>query len=279
CLSHDIFDPSSVACAYVRWAQSNPPDIGNTCSNALRVLESPTKLRAIQLSDEEKEKFRTDVEENVRNRNGNSLSNGSLMRQSVITAVYASNYFLASKKNNNAEEGSVGKGGKWYFSLCLLSFRLLSAVEADTLLTHSNPLAIEASKAFSLLLFNLIKGKTPEEALKSTLSIILSPDIHSLLESSRDHLISVILPNGQTSNGDDAHIGYLGVSLQIAVYYLLHAPSFSSGLLSVVGGDTDTNGCIAGALLGARFGQEGILLEWIHTVENAELRMKGENGI
>lgn len=35
------------------------------------------------------------------------------------------------------------------------------------------------------------------------------------------------------------------------------------------GGDTDTNACIVGALLGARFGIDEIPYEWIKTIKSA----------
>ena len=38
------------------------------------------------------------------------------------------------------------------------------------------------------------------------------------------------------------------------------------------GGDTDTNGCIAAALLGAKYGASGIPQEWIDTVKSAKPR-------
>ena len=67
----------------------------------------------------------------------------------------------------------------------------------------------------------------------------------------------------------------LQVSIQGAFYELLHAKSFANGLENVVsrGGDTNTNGCIAGALLGARFGFQSIPSEWINTVKNAKPRI------
>jgi hypothetical protein len=50
------------------------------------------------------------------------------------------------------------------------------------------------------------------------------------------------------------------VALQNAFYRLLNAATFEEGLIGTVmaGGDTDTNGAIAGALLGAVHGREGI---------------------
>ncbi|KAF8385802.1 hypothetical protein PRIPAC_74944 [Pristionchus pacificus] len=269
-LHHDLFDSSTVACSYARWAQTNPPDIGNTCRSALSLPLSKNVLRdwPQKLSREERDEIRKFVEENVKRKNNSSLSNGSLMRQSVLVPIYGSHYFRGTRERTDEISGGS-------------DFSLLSAAESDTILTHSNPLAIEASKAYALILFNLLKGKTPEDAVKSTLSVISSKFLQSLLESARIRPIPVETPDGQKSNGDDTHIGFFGVSLQVAVHYLLHASSFSSGLIDVVsiGGDTDTNAAIAGALLGARFGLDGIPSEWSRSVEKAPLRMKGENGI
>ncbi len=55
-------------------------------------------------------------------------------------------------------------------------------------------------------------------------------------------------------------MGWVRIALQNAFYQLLHAPTFEAGLTATVmaGGDTDTNGAIAGALLGAVHGREGV---------------------
>ena len=55
-------------------------------------------------------------------------------------------------------------------------------------------------------------------------------------------------------------MGYVGLALHIAFHQLLHATSFESGMMTaiMIGGDTDTNGAITGAILGARFGYEAI---------------------
>jgi ADP-ribosylglycohydrolase len=90
----------------------------------------------------------------------------------------------------------------------------------------------------------------------------------------------VRLSDGSTVKGDQQSMGYFGVALQAAFYYLLHTTSFSSGLENVIalGGDTDTNGCIAGSLLGARFGADGIPDEWIESVKRAEPCTGGFSG-
>jgi len=54
------------------------------------------------------------------------------------------------------------------------------------------------------------------------------------------------------------------MTLQNAFHELLHAPSIEAGVVATVrrGGDTDTNGAVAGALLGAVHGRGAIPLQW-----------------
>lgn len=63
---------------------------------------------------------------------------------------------------------------------------------------------------------------------------------------------------------DGADMGYVLVTLELAFSALASAKSFEEGLLQVVsrGGDADTNGAVAGALLGARFGKSQIPDRW-----------------
>jgi len=58
--------------------------------------------------------------------------------------------------------------------------------------------------------------------------------------------------------------GWVLIALQLAFYHLLHAESFRAGVEDTVarGGDTDTNGCIVGGMLGVLFGFDGIPVSW-----------------
>ena len=71
---------------------------------------------------------------------------------------------------------------------------------------------------------------------------------------------------------DDDSKGYTLLTLRLALIALWRAPGFEQGLRSVVeaGGDTDTNGAAAGAVLGARFGIDAIPTRWRRRV--AEIR-------
>ena len=71
---------------------------------------------------------------------------------------------------------------------------------------------------------------------------------------------------------DSESMGYTLLALQIGLIQYWRAPDFEQGLRDVVeaGGDTDTNGAVVGALLGARFGVEAIPERWRRRV--AEIR-------
>lgn len=76
---------------------------------------------------------------------------------------------------------------------------------------------------------------------------------------------------------DETHsIGYTLRTLAAALWCYWHADSFESGLLAVVneGGDADTNGAIACAILGAKFGFDSIPRYYIENLYNEEVYRK-----
>jgi ADP-ribosyl-[dinitrogen reductase] hydrolase len=60
-------------------------------------------------------------------------------------------------------------------------------------------------------------------------------------------------------------MGFVLIALQNAFWHLLHAASLEEGVVDTVvrGGDTDTNGAIAGALLGAVHGRNAVPARWV----------------
>lgn len=70
---------------------------------------------------------------------------------------------------------------------------------------------------------------------------------------------------------DDRDMGYTLLALRVGLVSLWRAPDFEHGLRSVVeaGGDTDTNGAVVGAALGARFGLDAIPERWRDAVQSA----------
>ena len=63
---------------------------------------------------------------------------------------------------------------------------------------------------------------------------------------------------------DDVDMGYTLKAMQVALWCAVQASDFEESLVAVVsaGGDTDTNGAVVGAVLGARFGLNAIPGRW-----------------
>lgn len=70
------------------------------------------------------------------------------------------------------------------------------------------------------------------------------------------------------SDGDDQ--GWVRVALQHAFHHLRHAARFDDALFATIarGGDTDTNGAIVGALLGAALGVGALPSRWVDAVRD-----------
>ena len=75
---------------------------------------------------------------------------------------------------------------------------------------------------------------------------------------------------------DGWDMGYTLKAMQVALWCAHRAADFEEALIAIVnaGGDTDTNGAVAGAVLGARFGLEAIPRRWRDRV--AKLRADRE---
>ncbi|GAB4113664.1 MAG: hypothetical protein OHK0013_48960 [Sandaracinaceae bacterium] len=75
--------------------------------------------------------------------------------------------------------------------------------------------------------------------------------------------------------GDEVHLtrtqGFVRVAFRLSFWELLHAPTLEAALIDVAAreGDTDTNGAIAGALLGALHGFEALPERWVRAVMGA----------
>ncbi|PYO64374.1 MAG: hypothetical protein DMD71_13340, partial [Gemmatimonadetes bacterium] len=66
--------------------------------------------------------------------------------------------------------------------------------------------------------------------------------------------------------------GYVVHCVEIAFWFATHDRTIEDSLtyLANAGGDTDTNAAVAGALLGARYGESGIPPRWIMLIAGAD---------
>lgn len=68
-------------------------------------------------------------------------------------------------------------------------------------------------------------------------------------------------------------MGYTLKTMACALWAYYHAPDFKTGLVTIVnqGGDADTNACVAGAVLGAKFGYNNIPALYVNNLLQKEI--------
>ena len=128
--------------------------------------------------------------------------------------------------------------------------RVLSAI------THADRRCIDACIAYNVILTRLIDAAPVADALAEASALDLHADVRAVLA-------------GRTYNNADG-IGFVLLGLAWSLEALQSAPSFEQGLVDLIarGGDTDTNAAIAGALLGARFGEHNVPAQWTQALRD-----------
>ena len=129
--------------------------------------------------------------------------------------------------------------------------RAADAARADSLLTHKNPVCVEACAAYAAAISVGVSGGTRSEMVEAALA-------HSKGKA-REAIASAKLPADYFTQ-----MGWVLVSLQNAFFHL-RSSGFEESLIATVagGGDTDTNAAICGALVGAALGRQAIPSRWI----------------
>lgn len=168
--------------------------------------------------------------------NHQSAANGALMRTSVVGAAM----------ENVTEQ-----------------------TEAICKLTHYDPRCVGSCVIATSIIHNLIRndkqlsyneikaiGEQYDDRIAEWIDLAYKNEDVSALELDKRH-----------------SIGYTLRTLAAALWCYWHAKSFEGGLLAIVneGGDADTNGAIAGAVLGAKFGYNSIPKYYIENLYNEEL--------
>jgi len=160
----------------------------------------------------------------------------------------------------------------------LLHFKNLEGLTEDATaasrITHYDPRCVGGCIAVATAIALLVRGEKVEEAVSRAASAggAVSDDVLAVVERAANK-------TPEQLNVDGSDMGYVLVTLELAFSALTHAKDLEEGLVSVVGrgGDADTNGCVAGALLGARFGKGAVPERWEKKLKAApELLSLGE---
>ena len=148
---------------------------------------------------------------------------------------------------------------------CSLPREALGALAArDSSLSHPHPVCQAACAVFTVTVAEAVSGELDGRALYDFAVAFArsSPLARPVLDT------LVAAGAGPPADSLDRQ-GWVRHALQHAFHQLRRGADFEASLVEVVrqGGDTDTNACIAGALLGAVAGEAGIPARWRRTVE------------
>jgi ADP-ribosylglycohydrolase len=160
------------------------------------------------------------------------------------------------------------------------------AVIADAEMTHCDPKCVLACAAFTAAIAasittSKVSADVMWNAAREELDVVARmlkesrPEDTARIEMARLALtLDLVLARRDDPQlfSDDVHLtrtqGFVRVAFRLAFWEMLHAPTLEAALIDVAarGGDTDTNGAIAGALLGALHGFSALPERWVRAV-------------
>jgi ADP-ribosylglycohydrolase len=143
---------------------------------------------------------------------------------------------------------------------------------AISAVTHNDKRCTVSCAAYNEIVAALVAGKNPEEAVEIGKEVAVElkhADVEAAIERGKNLSIIDIVKNGPGNTLPDHTSGYVLQSLSVALAALLDPRPLDDVLVDVVriGGDTDTNGAIAGGLLGARDGVDAIPQRWLDKLQ------------
>jgi len=178
--------------------------------------------------------------------NMDSLSNGFLMRQFGLVGLY---YNKEYKK-------------------------LLSAIIKDVKLTHGHSEAKKIAVFYGIILFKAIQGQTANNIYKWGKIFIGHSDLITALYGAVDtNSDSFVYDNKKfkISDIDSQYCGFVGFALWLLLKCLKEHTNYKHAIINIIslGGDTDTNACIVGAVMGALY-PDTIPSIWINDLYNCK---------
>ena len=178
-------------------------------------------------------------------------SNGSLMRCIPIPLAFYTESFLA----------------------------LVDAARIQSLVTHRNPACVAACIAYSIYVRNILDGHAPAGAAIRMLRALTEKEV--VPSSAIDEVLALDFSQPPSWEEIEPQKGSVMLSLRIAIWAAIQAKDFADGIMKVglLGGDTDTYGAIAGGILGARFGVQGIPEKWASVMRGREKMLELADGL
>jgi ADP-ribosyl-[dinitrogen reductase] hydrolase len=167
-------------------------------------------------------------------------------------------------------EVSAGNGSVMYCAPLGAAYanrpeRLLDVAPRMSALTHYDGRCRTAVLAVTLAVAALVRGEPAEAAVRDALALALDREGGEELE----FLVDAV---GETRAIDGPDMGFCLYTAAVGLQTVARASSFEEGLLQVMefGGDADTNGAVAGGLLGAAVGIDGLPAAWLERLQERD---------
>ena len=149
--------------------------------------------------------------------------------------------------------------------VALLHVRSLEGLSEDAAavsrITHADPRCVAGCIAVTTAVALVVRGGADADEAVSRAATAAA----EVCDEVRRAIERAVAKRPEEFEVDGADQGFVLHTVGLAFSALAAATDVEEGLVRVVarGGDTDTNACVAGALLGARFGKAGIPDRWL----------------
>ncbi len=154
------------------------------------------------------------------------------------------------------------------------SARRIAESIAISAITHDDPRCTVACAAYNEIAASLVDGRPVDEAIAvglATAESLGNVAVADAIRHGRQLVPATMARTGELQLADNG-AGYVLDSLSLAIAAIEDDRALPDVLVDVVrlGNDTDTNGAIAGGLLGARDGADAIPAEWVGRLQFAD---------
>ncbi|USR93231.1 ADP-ribosylglycohydrolase family protein [Phormidium yuhuli AB48] len=159
-----------------------------------------------------------------------------------------------------------------YFAEKLPLPDLLERVHQVSAITHAHPRSQMACGIYISIASQLLRGKSPQIALKEGLAAV-DPLYQQLpFTPERSHFQRLNSQLAQLPIQDISSTGYVVHSLEAALWCFLNSNSYAEAVLQAInlGSDTDTVAAITGGLAGLYYGYDGIPESWREAIARKE---------
>ena len=252
-----LVDPDDLGRRFWGWAETNGLGMGGLTGDVLELYggDIPQFLGARRRQGQARQPIGMSITEASRVAWGGSRAgNGAAMRCAPIAIRWLDDP-VALVRNSIVSAVPTHWDRRCGWSCALLNLAAAAALRGESIATDD------------LLHIGLesVRVSLPELQMYGYEARVPDSVRGAVLEAAEAEIADVRL------DGDS--MGYTLLALRIGLIAYWRAGSFEQTLSSVIeaGGDTDTNGAVAGALLGARFGLEAIPQRWRARI--AEIRV------